>query len=182
MAFNVNELRSQLTFGGAKASLFQVFIQNPINASADLKTPFMVKASTLPASTISEAEVPYFGRRIKISGDRTFAPWTVTVINDEDFLIRNAIESWMSAINSHEGNVTSFNSASPSQYKTQAEITQFSKTGAILRTYNFKGLFPTEIAEIAMDWGAGPEPEEFQVTFSYDWWTVDGITGSGGTN
>jgi hypothetical protein len=51
MAFNINEIKSQLTFGGAKASLFQVQITNPINGLADLKTPFMVQAAALPGKT-----------------------------------------------------------------------------------------------------------------------------------
>jgi len=92
MAFNVNEIRAQLTAGGARSSLFQVQFSNPANAAANLKVPFLVKAAQIPASTLGTIEVPYFGRKVKIAGDRTFAEWTVTVINDEDFLIRNAME------------------------------------------------------------------------------------------
>lgn len=181
MAFNINDLRSQLTFGGAKSSLFQVQITNPINGLADIKVPFMVKASSIPASTLSTVEVPYFGRKIKIAGNRTFAEWSVTVINDEDFLIRNAMESWMSSINSHSGNITNLASASPLQYKTQAQITQFSKTGAVLRTYEFNGLFPVEISAMETNWEADGI-QEFNVTFQYDWWSVNGgITGDAGT-
>ena len=73
MAFNINEIKSQLTFGGAKASLFQVQITNPVNAIADLKTPFMVQAAAIPESTLGTIEIPYFGRKVKIGGDRTFA-------------------------------------------------------------------------------------------------------------
>ncbi len=182
MAFNINDLRSQLTFGGAKSTLFQVQITNPVNGIADIKVPFMIKAAQLPGSTLGQVEVPYFGRKIKIAGDRTFEPWTVTVINDEDFLIRNAMESWMSAINSHQGNVTALGSASPLQYKTQAQITQFSKTGVPLRIYNFNGLFPTEVSAIDMSWEDTDRIEEFSVTFQYDWWEVSGgITGDAGT-
>src|SRR6056300_1965195 len=143
MAFNINEIKSQLTFGGAKASLFQVQITNPINGIADLKTPFMVQAAQLPESTLGTIEVPYFGRKVKLAGDRTFAEWTVTIINDEDFLIRNAMENWMAAINSHQGNVRQLASAAASEYKSQAQIIQYSKTGVPLREYTFNGLFPT---------------------------------------
>ena len=181
MAFNINDLRSQLTFGGAKSSLFQVQITNPANSIADIKVPFMVRAATLPASTLGTIEVPYFGRKIKLAGDRTFEAWTVQVINDEDFLIRNAMETWMSSINSHQGNITSFDSASPLQYKAQAQITQYSKTGVPLRVYNFNGLFPTDVAAIDMNWET-EGIQEFGVTFQYDWWSVSGgITGDGGT-
>jgi hypothetical protein len=181
MAFNINDLRSQLTFGGAKPSLFQVQITNPANGGADIKVPFMVKAAAIPSSSMSTIEVPYFGRRIKVAGDRTFAEWTVTVINDEDFLIRNAMEQWMASIKSHQGNITSFASASPLQYKAQAQITQYSKTGVPLRVYNFNGLFPTEISAIEMNWEASAI-EEFTVTFQYDWWNVSGgVTGDANT-
>jgi hypothetical protein len=161
MAFNINEIKSQLTFGGAKASLFQVAITNPINGLANLKTPFMVK----------------------IAGDRTFAEWTVTIMNDEDFLIRNAMEEWMASINAHEANTRQLASAATSNYKSQAQITQFSKTGAPLRVYNFNGLYPSSIAAIGMDWNTTDDIERFDVTFQYDWWNVSGgITGTGGTN
>ena len=183
MAFNINEIKSQLTFGGAKASLFQVAITNPINGIADLKTPFMVQAAQIPEATMGVIEVPYFGRKVKIAGDRTFAEWTVTIINDEDFLVRNAMEQWMASINSHEGNITQLGTASPSDYKAQAQITQYSKTGTPLRTYNFNGLFPTTVGAIQTDWGNTDAIETFDVTFAYDWWNVSGgVTGDGGTN
>lgn len=182
MAFNINEMRSQLTAGGAKASLFQVQITNPVNGIADLKTPFMVQATQIPESTLGTIEVPYFGRKIKIAGDRTFPQWTVTVINDEDFLVRNAMESWSSAINSHQGNLRGFGNASPSQYKAQAQVTQYSKTGVPVRTYQFNGIYPQSIASIPLDWNTTDDIERFDVTFDFDWWdVVGGITGDGGT-
>ena len=182
MAFNINELRSQLVFGGAKNSLFQVQISNPANSIGDLKVPFMVKASALPASTLGMIEVPYFGRKVKIAGDRTFEDWNVTIINDEDFIIRNAMEQWSASINSHQGNITQFGSASPLQYKATATIKQFSKTGAVLREYTINGLYPTSVAAIEMAWETVDQIEDFQVTFAYDWWSVTGgITGDAGT-
>lgn len=178
MAFNITEIKSQLTFGGAKASLFSVSLTNPVNSAGNLKTPFMVQAASIPAATLGVIEIPYFGRKVKVAGDRTFAEWTVTVINDEDFLIRNAMENWMAEINSHEGNINT-----KSEYKTQAQITQYGKAGNKARIYNFNGLFPTNISDITMDWNTTDEIETFEVTFAYDWWNVSGgTTGLGGTN
>lgn len=94
MAFNINEIRSQLTLGGARNSLFSVQITNPVNGIADIKVPFMVRATTIPEATLGVIEVPYFGRKIRLAGDRTYGTWTVQVLNDEDFLIRNALEEW----------------------------------------------------------------------------------------
>ena len=183
MAFNINEIRSQLTLGGARPTLFQCNITNPANSAGDLKTPFMVRASQDPAATLGFIEVPYFGRKTKIAGDRTFAEWTVTVINDEDFLIRNAMEEWMQNINSHVGNVRGFGSASDLSYKSQGQITQFSKTGVPIREYTFNGLFPINITEMDVAWDATDVLQEFQVTFQYDWWEVTGgSTGNAGGN
>jgi len=177
MAFNVNELRSELTGGGARPSLFQVVITNPVTNLAINKTPFMVKASSLPAASLGTIEVPYFGRKIKVAGDRTFAEWSVTVMNDEDFLVRQAMEEWSNGINQFVNNTTGL--TAPNDYKsTQAQVTQFSKTGAALRTYNFNGIFPSEISDITVDWETTDAIEEFTVTFQYDWWTVSGITGT----
>jgi hypothetical protein len=182
MAFNINEMRSQLAGGGAKGSLFQVQITNPVSGAGDLKTPFMVQASQIPESTLGTIEVPYFGRKIKLAGDRTFAQWTVTVINDEDFLIRNAMEAWSAAINSHQGNLRGFPNASPLNYKSQAQVVQYSKTGEILRTYQFNGIYPQSVASIPVDWNTTDDIERFDVTFDFDWWeVVGGTTGDGGT-
>lgn len=181
MAFNINELRSQLTFGGARSSLFQVTITNPANSTADIKVPFMVKASQVPASTLGVIEVPYFGRKIRLAGDRTFADWNVTVINDEDFLVRNAMEQWSNQINTMQGNLRQFGSASPLLYKSTAEVTQFSKTGVPIRTYKFHGIFPTEIAAMDVSWENTDQIQEFSVNFQYDYWEVSGgTTGNAG--
>ena len=181
MAFNINEIRSNLALGGQRPTLFQVEMTNPANSAGDIKTPFLVRASQVPASTLGFIEIPYFGRKVKIAGDRTFAEWNVTVMNDEDFLIRNAIEEWMNEINSHLGNVRGFGSAADLSYKSTAEVTQFSKTGVPLRKYKFNGIFPVNLTEMEVDWNATDLIQEFQVTFQYDWWEVSGgSTGNAG--
>jgi hypothetical protein len=180
MAFNVNEIRSQLTLGGARSTLFQVTLQNPGNGVADIKLPFMVKAAQIPSSDLGVIEVPYFGRKIRLAGDRTFGDWTVTVINDEDFLIRNAMEEWSNKINSLRGNLRTFGAANPSLYKANAQVVQYSKTGVPIRTYTFNGIFPQAISSIDLSWEATDQIEEFTVTFQYDWWEVSGVTGNAG--
>jgi hypothetical protein len=173
MAFNINEFKAQLVGGGARPTLFQVQITNPINGAADLKLPFMAKSAGIPGSTVGSFPVPYFGRTVKYSGDRTFEPWTVTIINDEDFLVRNALEAWSNALNSHDSNTR----ALPQQYKSNGIVTQYSKDGRALRTYVFEGMFPVSIDGIALSWEQTDTIEEFSVTFDYDLWRVEGVTG-----
>lgn len=182
MAFNVNLFQGALKFGGARPTLFQVNITNPVNGVGDIQVPFMVRAAQIPQATVGNIPVPYFGRTINVAGDRTYEPWTVTVINDEDFIIRNALEEWNHAINSPQGNLRALGSASPSLYKTSAQITQFSKTGVPLRVYDFVGMYPTDVAAMDVDWGTNDTIQEFQVTFQYDYWQISGgVTGSAGT-
>lgn len=173
MAFNITQFKSELVGGGARPTLFQVQITNPVAPGADFKVPFMVRAAGIPESTLGQYTVPYFGRQVKYAGDRTFADWTVTVINDEDFAIRNAMEAWSNFINSHDSNTR----ALPQQYKSTGLITQFSKDGSALRTYVFEGMFPINIDSIQMDWSNTDQIEEFGVTFQYDLWRVEGATG-----
>ena len=140
MAFNISDFRGQLEFGGARPSLFEVQIFNPANTTGDLKTPFLVRAAQLPGSTVGTVPVSYFGRQIKLAGNRTFGDWTVTIINDEDFLIRNALEEWNNTLSTREGNLrTSGNT--PASYKSTALVRQFGKDGEVIRVYEFDGLW-----------------------------------------
>jgi hypothetical protein len=173
MSFNINEFKSQLTGGGARPTLFQVQILNPVNPEADFKVPFLVKAAGIPASTVGSYTVPYFGREVKYAGDRVFEDWNITVINDEDFSIRNSMEAWSNAINTHDSNQR----ALPKDYKSNAIITQFGKDGKALRSYVFEGLFPISISQIDVGWENVNTIEEFTVSFQYDLWRVEGNTG-----
>lgn len=170
--FNIQDFKSNLKYGGARTSLFSVQITNPANTIADLQTPFFIKAASLPGININPLSVSYFGRPIKLAGNREFEDWNVTVINDEDFKIRNAMEQWSNSINGFETNVRKFPTSEHSQYKSTATITQFSQTGSALRTYKFIGIFPTNIAAIEMDW-ENESVQNFGVTFSIDYWVVD---------
>ncbi len=180
MAFNVNEFAGALKSGGARNSLFQVNITNPINGVADATIPFMCKGAQVPAATLGTIEVPYFGRQIKVAGNRTYAEWAPTIINDEDMSIRNAMEQWNHSINSVQGNLRATGGSAPSLYKASAQVTQFSKTGEILRVYDFVGLYPSEVSTIDMAWDA-ETIQEYTVTFQYDYWQVSGgTTGNAG--
>ena len=180
MAFNVAEFRANMVGEGARPNLFSVSLVFPIIASngslASSKTTFMAKASQLPGSSIGTVGVNYFGREMKFAGNRTFADWSLTIINDEDFVVRNSIESWMNSINSNVSNVRAPAASRPAGYTTDATVTQYGKTGDVLKTYNFVGLFPVDLAPIELDWGSNDAMEEFQVTFAYQYWEANTTT------
>jgi len=172
MSFTVNDIRSQLKFGGARPTLFEVKLSSPFTSDLGSVASFMIQASSLPGSTIAPIEIPYWGRKIKVAGDRSFEDWQVNVMNDEDFKVRHALELWHNKINSLSGNLNTTNSPSPSNYKRQAEISQYSKTGTIVRTYTFYGLFPTSISPIELSWDSTNQIETFTTSFAYDWFEV----------
>ena len=174
MAFNISAFKSRgLVYGGARPSLFEVVLTPPaglgLNPAALQKFIFTCKAAELPESTISNIEIPYFGRKIKVAGERSFADWSVTIMNDEDFGVRSMFEAWHNAINTIVSNVR-LQSASAEQYKTLLEVTQYSKDGEVLRTYQLVGAFPTAVAGIGLGWDTQNAIEEFTVNFSYDYW------------
>lgn len=172
--FSITNFKSALTYGGARPTLFQVIITNPVQPLANIKMPLLIKAASIPPSSVASYAVPYFGRQVKFGGDRTFEPWTVTIINDEDFQIRNAMEAWSNSINSHVSNTR----ALPQNYKSDGQVIQYGKDNKTLREYTFHGLFPTQISDIPLSWEQSDTIEEFTVQFELDEWVVSGgITG-----
>lgn len=173
MAFSVNDFRSQMQGDGARPNLFEVSMPFPgfsAPGNAQTKLTFMCKSAQLPGSTLGIVPVQYFGRELKFVGNRTFQDWTITIINDEDFSIRNAFERWMNGINSHNLNVRNPLALAPGGYTVDGDVTQFGKKGDVLKKYKFLGLFPTDISTIDVDWGSNDTIEEFTVNLSYQWW------------
>jgi hypothetical protein len=181
MAFNVAEFRANMVGDGARPNLFAVTLVFPTfvtgGSAAGQKTTFMAKAAQLPGSTVGVvSNIYYFGREVKFAGNRSFPNWTLTIINDEDFIVRNALERWLNTINSHEGNIRNSVALTPSSYAVDALVTQYGKTGDILKTYKFVGLFPEDLNPIDVDWMTNDQIEEFQMTFAYQYWVADTTT------
>lgn len=171
MSFNVSNFRNSLRLDGARPNLFDVTMAGPGVPAALSDLRFKCKTAELPASTMGFVSVPYFGRELKFAGNRTFPDWTVTVINDEDFQIRNIFERWMGTINSHVQNFRNASRRAPASYVAQGIVNQYGKSGASpIKQYNFVDIFPINIGEIGLDWGANDQIEEFQVTFAYSYW------------
>ena len=189
---SVQTFRDKLTGGGTRPNLFEVQITPPDYLTDIIDQDimkFMVKAAEIPAANIGNIPVPFRGRVLPVAGDRTFDPWTVTVINDLEGSaknVRNFMEIWSNSINDLEfdGGVTD-----PGQYQKDAKVFQFGRTledpqakigpkepgekdYTILRAYKFEGIYPNSVSAIPLDYGATDQIEEFQVTFNYLYWDV----------
>ena len=166
----IDDFKSQLIGGGARANLFKVTCNFPdiITRVDTVKTSFMIKAAQLPSSVIAPITVPYRGRQLQIAGDRTFEPWTITVINDTGMEVRNAFESWMNGINSHVANIGASN---PTLYTADMYVDQLDKAGNTTKQYKFVGTVPTNISAIDVSNDSENTIEEFTVELQVLYWT-----------
>lgn len=172
--FNIDAFRAQLAGGGARSTLFRIMLSAPEYVGFPTeKFSMLAKATQLPGSSMGFVEMSYWGRKIKLAGDRTFQDWNATIINDEDFNIRDAFEKWSNSMASYSTEAEKLRvggaTSNPSSYVGSAVIEQYTKTGEIAKSYKLVNLFPTDISPIDVSWEANDQVEEFDVTFAYDY-------------
>jgi len=170
MSLRVDDFKAKLKGGGARSNLFRATLNFPFYADGDVElTSFMCKAAQLPASVMNVIEVPFRGRQLKLAGDRTFEPWTVTVLNDTGFEVRDSMERWMNGINAHSANTGLTN---PVTYQADLIVEQLDKDGSVLKSYNFRGCFPTNVAAIDVSYD-NEALQEFTVEFQVQYWEAN---------
>jgi hypothetical protein len=172
----ISQFKSALSGGGARPNLFEVELTTfPAGISWDAdKFKYLCKAAALPASNVAAIDVPFRGRIFKVAGDRTIDTWTVTIINDEDFKLRRAFESWSELIAKLDNNL---GATQPAAYMSNATVYQLGRgsvinstdnTGSdssILAAYKFVDIFPTSVSNIDLSYDSGDTIEEFTVEF-----------------
>jgi hypothetical protein len=164
---NINAFKANIAGGGARANQFKVVLAAPAGIVTGLNAEsasFMIKASSLPGQTITEVAVPFRGRTLYLAGDREFETWTTTIINDTGFLVRNAMERWMSGINDLE---TSQGTTNPANYYSQLLVKQLDRDDNTLKSYTLKNCWPTAIGAIDLNFDTVSEVETFEVTWRY---------------
>ena len=181
----ISQFKSALIGGGARPNLFEVELPNfpgDISWNAD-NFRFMCKAAQMPAQTIASIDVPFRGRTFKVAGDRTVDTWTVTVINDEGFILRNAFEQWSELIAKLDNNL---GATDPSAYMVNAKVFQLGRgsvassqdnsgeSNVVLKEYEFIDIFPTEVSAIDLSYDSTDTIEEFTVTFQVQSFSVAG--------
>jgi hypothetical protein len=186
----ISNFKTAMTGGGARPNLFEVEITTLPSGiawdAADFK--FLCKAAQLPGQTIGAIEVPFRGRTFKVAGDRSIDPWTVTIINDEDFKYRNAFEAWSELIAKLDTNI---GATLPDAYMRNAKVYQLGRgsrasstdnTGTenvVLKEYEFIDIFPTSISAIDLSYDSSDAIEEFTVEFQVQ--SIN-VAGAGGAN
>ena len=178
---NVKDFLSKVK-SGVKPNLFRVKLDWPTGlgvSQADKELgSFLCKSAALPASNLGVIDVPFRGRVVKVAGDRTFDTWSVTIINDVDFRLRNLFEAWLQNINAHEDNIAEL--INPEEggdgYTKDLVVHQLGRSGEekqdnYVKTYKLWGCFPTQISQIDLAYDSNDQIEEFTVEFQVQYWT-----------
>ena len=175
---SISDFKSALIGGGARPNLFEVELTTLPDGVSGWDAEifrFMCKGASLPPQTIASIDVPFRGRIFKVAGDRTIDPWTVTVINDENFLLRNAFENWTQQIADLSTNI---GATLPESYMTNAKVYQLGRgskasstnssgeRNVVLKEYEFVDIFPTSVSAIDLSYDTGDTIEEFTVEFA----------------
>ena len=173
---NINNFKAKLAGGGARANQFKVVMPFPGYAQVggeieDLA--FLAQATSIPAMTVGKINVKFRGRDVKIAGDRTFTSWSVTVINDTDFKLRNAFERWQNGINNMSDNEGLVN---PVDYQVDAFVDHLDRNGNTIKSYTLRGAYPTSVDAIELDYNTVDAIETFGVTFEYQYFETNTTT------
>ena len=178
MASTISNFKSQLKGGGARPNLFEVDVTCATGwvDDAEREFKFLCKATSMPTQTIGSVDVPFRGRILKVAGDSTFEPWSVTVINDESFDIRQTFEQWAELINGIEDGS---GAVAPSEYMGSGTIKQLGRAdvgtrnpgvdAGVLYTYTVQDIWPSEIGSIDLSYESSDAIEEFTVTFQVNY-------------
>ena len=178
--FSIDSFKSGISNGTiepARSSLFKLSFDTKMGYTStptDLNNvEYLCRATAIPGLTITPIEKQYLGRTVKIPGDITFTELNITIVNDTGYEVRNALESWMAAINSHEENTRHFG-AQFGKETTDITLTILDRAGADASggAYNFKDAWPTTIDPIELSWDTASDIEEFSATFAYQYYTI----------
>lgn len=171
--FNVDQFKAAMVGGGARANQFFVSLSFPsfvsLGGAATAQAAFLVNSTTLPGSIVNPVLVPYRGRDVKFAGERKFNPWSITVLNDVSFNIRNSMEKWMAGIN---GLVNNSGRTNPADYQVNLQVTQLDRNNNPLKIYTLHSAFPVDIGDIQVDFGQNDTIETYTVQFEYQHFTT----------
>ena len=173
---NINDFKSKLRGGGARANQFRVTMPFPGFGSVGgepATMSFLTRSTSLPGMTLGEVAIPFRGRELYVAGDRTFATWATTILNDTDFLLRNAYERWLNGINNMSDNEGLVN---PADYQVDAFVDQLDRNGNVIKSYTFRGMFPITLDDIPLDYGTNNAVESFSATHRYQYFETNTTT------
>lgn len=153
----------------AKTNMYKLIFRQGGDGSAIIPSGLEIRAkgAQLPTSDIGVMEIPYKGRKIKIPAERSFAEWTVTIMETAEMGVRKSLEKWMSVMDAEDQvkrNTASLCNIEVVLLKPDNESPSI--------TYELFGAFPSSIASVDLSFDEQTAPLEYSVTFQYSYHKV----------
>ena len=168
---DISSFKANMLAGGARSNQFQCIVTFPQaidgGANANTKIAFMAKGASIPEAAVADIEVMYRGRPVHFAGERTFAPWSISVYNDNDFIVRNAFEAWVNSISNSD---STNGLMAPISYQADMEVHQLDRNDNVVKKYRFVDAYPTNVDGIQLSWDQNNQIQEYGVTFAYNFW------------
>lgn len=191
MAFKIDTFKSNISGRGSysftRSNLFEISIEfpgkigNSAATAAKQQMEFLGRAAAVPSYTQGTVEVPFRGRTLKIAGDRTYEPFTVTIMNTQDHQLRNAFEKWASILQFETHNFATSAGLGGNGMgvfgKAEVSLLRRNKKDEgedykIMRTYTMHNIWPSSVSAVDLDWGNNDAVQEFTVEFQVQYVTA----------
>lgn len=176
MAIGINDFRKR--FQGTRPNRFIIELGLPdVVGGNPIDMDLYGKATQLPTASMGVIPVPWMGRVVKFSGERTFADWTVQMYDaneDNSKDVRYLMMQWMEAMDSADEHNINYNVTSNAKIRWNdfgggQEAVHNDQTG-FFREVTLYGVFPIDVGPLELSYDVTDTFSEFAVTFAYDYW------------
>lgn len=175
--FSIDDFKGYFE-GGARAYLFKCDL--PADMGFIDNDTMLVKATSLPETTVEEHVVEYQQINFKMAGKKTFNDWTVSFVMDKSGSIRLKFEKWMNKIHNINSNNGPFQQNYYKDYIAQIDFRMLDYGGAFgiktdtkLIKITLINAWPKSIGPVTLDYSS-QDFAQFDVTFSYLYHFMEG--------
>jgi len=153
--------------GGARAYLFKWKPGSPTSGIVNISDDYiyLVKASSIPQSSVEEIVTEYQHLNFKMGGKRVFDDWTLSFLVDIKSKIRGDFEKWMNGI-TQVGKDNIFIQHYLSEYTSTQDFYMLDGDGLDILHVTLFDAWPKTIGPVTMDYSS-QDFAQFDVTFSY---------------
>jgi hypothetical protein len=139
----------------------------------DLK--FFANSTTLPAKSLGQAEVKYYGMTFRLPGVTTYeGTLTMEVKCDSNFVIRTAIEDWMQKYSALD--LAGGGDKRMPDYGMRIDLLSHDLQD-VLATYKLVGVFPNSVGEVILDHSQADAVSIFSLGITYQYWYLEEAKG-----
>ena len=154
-------------FGGTRPNRFDIIAKLPDGTALDV---FHAYAFNLPEIAIGEIPVNYRGRTVYVPRDRDYMPWNITILDDRNSEIYDALQDWQNKINNHETNdaTSGFDTGNRGNWTIQ-HLDQSGPNPFPIKEFELVGCWLTGIGPVQLNAAEKNALLTFNATIRYDY-------------